>query len=603
MHEWFQRVPKERRRNVKFRRWLLLKCRDDLALRQAVWAACRADPLFYVNAFVWTFDPRLDTKTVPFATFPVQDEAIRVMLACIREGRDLVIEKSRDMGASWISLTVMEYLWHFHPGFTFLMVSRKEDLVDKPGDPGSLFWKVDFIHKHLPTWLMPPGWNPKDHRKRMHFDNPALGGTIDGEATTGAASVGDRRSAIFLDEFSRMEGDVGWQILGGTADATRCRIFNFTPWGTGNAAYSLARRGDMRKLRLHWSDHPEKAAGLYRYDTEAKKLETLDAGFPFPADYPFVLDGKLRSPWYDGECQRRANDREVAQMLDIDYLGSAYQFYDSSVIDALRRQDARAPLWQGDVLCDEAGRFEGLIEKEGGPLRLWMNPTTHGKIPFGKFAAGADIAAGTGATNSCLSVVNCETGEKVAEYATPYARPEQFARTCVALCRAFGDGAGEGCRFIWEQQGPGIVFGLEIIRLGYRNVYYRRNEQSLSKKESDTPGWYPSPDNKRSVHERYRAALAQRKFVNRSAEALAECLAYVVAATGHVEYGGGAAGDDPTGARVNHGDRVVADALAWKLAEEVPQAARTENPDEPPVKSLAWRRKLGREEANDPWKD
>src|SRR5262249_18561053 len=138
----------------------------------------------------------------------------------------------------------------------------------------------------------------------------------------------------------------GYQLLAGTADTTRCRIFNFTPFGTSGAAYALARRGDVRKLRLHWSEHPEKARGLYRYDLDKNQLDVRDKGYHFPVDFNFVLDGRLRSPWYDGECQRRANDREVAQMLDIDYQGSQYQFFDASMIRDLQRTYGQPPLWE-----------------------------------------------------------------------------------------------------------------------------------------------------------------------------------------------------------------------------------------------------------------
>ncbi|KKM18364.1 hypothetical protein LCGC14_1666400, partial [marine sediment metagenome] len=46
--------------------------------------------------------------------------------------------------------------------------------------------------------------------------------------------------------------------------------------------------------------------------------------------------------------------------------------------------------------------------------------------------------------------------------------------------------------------------------------------------------------------------------------------------------------EDPSGARANHGDRVIADALAWFLAADV-KAKREVVKLDPPVGSLAWR--------------
>lgn len=592
--DYFSHVPKSLAANLDYRLGIFRESHSSKSSQQALLQACSEDILFYVNTFCFTYDPRKPEKSLPFITWPFQDKALHEILRCIEDGRDLVIEKSRDMGASWMSLTVMEWLWHFHPGNSFLMVSRKEDLVDAPGDPDSLFWKVDFIHRHLPDWL-----RPDTDRRKLHFGNLGNGSTIDGESTTAAAGVGGRRTAMFIDEFSRIEE--GYALLAGTADTTRCRIFNFTPFGTSNAAYKLARRGDVRKLRLHWSEHPEKALGLYRYDEAEKRLDIIDKEHFHGVEFNFVLDGRLRSPWYDGECSRRDNPREVAQMLDIDYQGSAYQFFDKPLITDLQRTYACPAYWEGDISCDtDTGKPLELVKCTGGPLKLWTHLDSQGRPKTGPYSVGADLSTGNGATNSCVTFLDCMTGEKVAEYVTPFLRPEQLAPRILALCWIFKDEIGEGARLAWEVPGPGIHFGKAIIEYGYRNVYYRINEIRIGKSVSDTPGWVANNDNKRLLLEEYRAALVTRQFVNRSHEALEECLFFVHTSTGTVEHSEGqnrAKGEaqtatDPSGASVNHGDRVIADALAWKMAKGLgrmrPEAKRLEIQ----TGSLAWRRQL-----------
>ena len=110
---------------------------------------------------------------------------------------------------------------------------------------------------------------------------------------------------------------------------------------------------------------------------------------------------------------------------------------------------------------------------------------------------------------------------------------------------------------------------------------------------SDVPGWYPSVNSKRLLLEEYRAALHARSFINRSWDALDECLSFRYTLQGTVEHGREATGgDDPSGARANHGDRVIADALAWMLARKYAQSARPDDPDEVVPGSLAWRRNL-----------
>lgn len=592
----YQTAPKDVGRNLLYRDALLARADANKRVRDSIIDACRHDLLWYVNLWVWTYDPRKPQKLIPFITWPFQDKAFLEILDCVEQGRDLVIEKSRDMGASWMSLTVMEWLWHFHRGNTFLMVSRKEDLVDSPGDPDSLFWKVDFIHRNLPDWL-----RPKTDRRKLHFGNSDNGSTIDGESTTAAAGVGGRRTAMFIDEFSRIEE--GYQLLAGTADTTRCRIFNFTPWGTSNAAYKLARRGDLKKLRLHWSEHPEKAAGLYRYDAERGMVDVLDQSHKFTIDYRFVLDGKLRSPWYDAECVRRANDREVAQMLDINYEGSSYQFFDKSLITKLQQEYACSPFWEGDVDFDpDTGRPFGLVKGEAGLLKLWCPLDAQDRPPEAVYAAAADVSTGTGATNSCLTVIDVKTGEKVAEYAAPYFRADQFALRTVAVCSWFRDKLGDGAKVGWENVGPGGAFGKRLMETGYRNVYYKEKNPALpsSSGYSDTPGWMPTNENKRAVLEEYRSALASKRCINRSHIALEECLYFIINPQGHIVHAGEFDRDDPSGARVNHGDRVIADALAWRVAKSLGGGkvqVRREAEPEVAVGSLAWRRQLHEERA------
>jgi hypothetical protein len=79
------------------------------------------------------------------------------------------------------------------------------------------------------------------------------------------------------------------------------------------------------------------------------------------------------------------------------------------------------------------------------------------------------------------------------------------------------------------------------------------------------PGYFFTKDNKRTTIGEYREALDSGKFINRSYQALRECLEYVyVRSNSSIEHSKCANTIDPTGARDNHGDRVIADALLHK---------------------------------------
>jgi phage terminase large subunit len=194
MSSIYNSVPKGMEENLNFRSTALEKAVTDPKTREALWIACSRDLLFYVNTFGWTYDPRKKNGVLPFITYPFQDDAMLQIEECITTGKDLVIKKSRDMGASWMLLTVFEWFWHFKDGQSFLLVSRNEDYVDKTGNPKALFWKIDFTHKHLPNWML-----PAITRTKLRLTNDDNGSTIDGESTTGDVARGDRRTAIGLD--------------------------------------------------------------------------------------------------------------------------------------------------------------------------------------------------------------------------------------------------------------------------------------------------------------------------------------------------------------------------------------------------------------------
>ena len=531
-NEFYDLVPKDPAQNLKFREEMVQMGSTDKKAAEELYIMCSRDMLFYINTFCWTYDPRVGDGTLPFITYDFQNESFGELHDCIGK-RDIVIKKSRDMGASWMLLTVFEYMWHFRPSQSFLLVSRNEDYVDKPGNPKSLFWKIDFIHKYLPGWL-----KPRLTRTKLRLTNEDNGSTIDGESTTGDVARGDRRTAIGLDEFAAFDIDAGYRALASTRDATRCRIFNSTPSGTNNAFYDLATSDTISQITLHWTRHPIKAAGQYK-DSQ----------------------GKTRSPWYDEECKRCANPQEIAQELDIDFAGSDYQFFDVIMLDKLMQDTARKPMTIGELKFNAVNAsVEGFDQMPKGNLRLWVNPDAQGNLPKDrKYAIGADIAAGTGSSNSVLSVGDCRTGEKVAELVTPNLRPDQLATYAVALGRWFC-GSEDEATMIWEAPGPGRNFGDRVMELGYRNIWRKK---SIDGKVNKIPGWWPTKDEKRSLYSEYRTALSTNKFINRSIDALRECKEIIFAATGWIPHSRSLRTVDPSGARENHGDRPTADALLW----------------------------------------
>lgn len=587
---YWEQVPRDRMGNLAFRRAMLEAAHGDKHWQNVLLEMCRKDVIFSIAVFNWQYNPNAIGKQDefgPFIPWDFQIDAVREILSAIVDRKDLVIEKSREMGASWLCLMVMEWLWRFHPRKKFLFISRDADAVDKTGEPDSLFWKIDFIHKNLPRWLMPREWDPRNHRLNFRFINPDNDSTITGQASTSKAGVGGRATAIFIDEFSKIRDDK--KVRQGTASTSGCRIFNGTHEGIDKELYNLTQQPEVRKLVMHWTMHPEKCKGMYHYDEELRQLVVDDPSYDFDKDWQKdynrdgaekkfvpVIDGTpsggyapgIRSPWYDMQANKIGTSRAVAMELDIDARGSAFLVFDALVIHRLVREKAREPDWEGDAVVVD-GEIKEFLRRKGGPLRMWGALTHMQQAPRQPYCAGADIAYGLQATPSVFSLGAPDLGMKVLEFASAEIEETEFADLSVALCRHFCDAKGHGARLCWDASGAaGQRYGRRVMDLGYWNIYFRASEESVVRTPTDTPGWYGRGETKNVLLKEYAAALQNGSLVNPSELALLETLSFQWKNSVMV-HSGAVAADDPAKSGDNHGDRVIADALLWKMMKEM----------------------------------
>lgn len=525
--------------------------------------------ILWLNAFGMIEEPR--SKIVvgpisgmhrfPWITWPIQDKTLIAIYDAIDQEYDLLIEKSRDMGATIDCLAVFLWFWLFHPNSLFLCSSRKEEFVDKAGEPKALFYKLDFLLEHLPPWMI-----PQFTRNHLHLRNLNNGSVISGESTNPDMGRGDRRKALLLDEFAAVPDAPA--VLAATADTADCRLFNSTPRGAGNydefgqlrgnAFAALRHSKRVKVFRLHWSDHPVKGAGKTRIDD------------------PGTGGQKWTSPWYRREEKRRVSRVEIAQEVDIDYAGAGDMFFDADVIAKMRLNKACSEPRRGELSFNvetlEPGRHYKITlgdftYKDDGILSIWQQPAED------NYAAFADISQGGGASNSCLHVGSVTKRIQVASLLTPFLSPEKFAQYSVAVSMWYG-GQTEGAFLGWEANGIGNIFGMEVWRLGYTRVLGNIN-QSLPWEPTgkNKIGWHSDPDKKLNFLADFRSTLAKGEYVVRD-KALIDELEY------YVNYENGGVGpsemvSESSGARTAHGDRVIAGAGVKFCIDRQPEYIHT----------------------------
>lgn len=261
-------------------------CNKKAEARAITWNLCaRPDNpaegcIFFIENFGWTFDPRPQSSPnhLPFILFEFQKDAIRWLVDCIDNGHDGLLEKSRDMGVTWLAVWVFLWYWLFKDGVNLLLGSYKEKLVDDRTDD-SLFGRLDYAVDSLPTWILPKGFNTKKHRTQMRLSNPANGNLIAGDTMNPDFGRGTRKTAIFFDELGSWDwAKDAWE---GAAQATACRIANSTP--KGRNFYAKLRETGIDILRLHWKRHPLKDNEWYEFEktrsTEEAIAQELDISY------------------------------------------------------------------------------------------------------------------------------------------------------------------------------------------------------------------------------------------------------------------------------------------------------------------------------------
>jgi len=238
----------------------------------ALKAHYKQHPADFINDWGMTYDPRnaeIDKPTVvPFLLFPRQREYVGWLFERWRKREDGLTEKSRDMGVSWLCVGFAVWMFLFWPGVVVGVGSRKEEYVDKLGDPKSLFWKVRSFIDLLPDEFQPERWNSKDHAPFMRVLNVENGSSIIGEAGDNIGR-GARTSIYFIDESAYLEH--ADSVIAALSQTSNCKQHVSTPNGAGNQFYRMRHSGRTKVFVFDWKDDPRKGKDWYQ-----KQVEELD---------------------------------------------------------------------------------------------------------------------------------------------------------------------------------------------------------------------------------------------------------------------------------------------------------------------------------------
>ncbi|NIB43805.1 TerL protein [Pseudomaricurvus alkylphenolicus] len=257
---------------------LLQKLREDSDLLKAVKVHYANNPADFICDWGMTYDPRkmIDggLANIPFILWGRQRDYIEWLDGRFNKGERGLVEKSRDCGVTWLSVGYAVTKWLFVDGFAAGFGSRKEQLVDKLGDPDSIFEKIRHFVGNLPDIFLPVGFSKKEHATYMRLLNPANGSSITGEAGDNIGR-GGRKSVYFVDEAAFIEHQE--MVDAALSQTTNCQIDISTFNGNGNPFYVKQQRfaGTERHFVFDWRDDPRKDEEWYQKQKEEQSEETV----------------------------------------------------------------------------------------------------------------------------------------------------------------------------------------------------------------------------------------------------------------------------------------------------------------------------------------
>lgn len=246
----------------------------------------------FIMDWMDTYDPRKSPnnanpeqrgeKWMPFVFFERQKDVIDFFESCSKDQESGLIEKCRDFGLTWLACAYSVWRWLFIKDDAIGWGSRKESLVDRSGDPDSIFEKMRLIIRRLPAIWLPAGFNWARHTTFMKIINPENGAVIAGEAGDNIGR-GGRRSCYFLDEAAYIERPE--KVEASLGDNTNVRFDISSVNGIGNVFHRRREhgiewspgaeipKGYIRVFVADWRDHPLKTQEWYdlrksRYERE-----------------------------------------------------------------------------------------------------------------------------------------------------------------------------------------------------------------------------------------------------------------------------------------------------------------------------------------------
>lgn len=311
------------------------------------------DPIRFIEDFMLIKVNKANgSPPKPFFLFEYQKKIIyKIMeLENAPQESELLIDKPREMGITWLLCAYFEWRWLFTPNYSSFILSRSEEEVDDGTrtPDGSIFGKFRWMLDRLPKYLYPSSYQRKVVRgtttdMNLKLINPTIGSSITGSSTNSEAGRSRRYSTTWVDEVFAI--DRFQEVYRALQTVSKVKIFTSTVApGKVYEDFKKARAAEGNYISLTWKDHPFKDQEWY--DGVKTKAELMnDPELMREAEPSYAINPK--SAYYPTIGKSR--------LLECDY-NPRFPLFDS--LDIGGKQDLTVIIqWQftgTDVICLDA---------------------------------------------------------------------------------------------------------------------------------------------------------------------------------------------------------------------------------------------------------
>jgi hypothetical protein len=313
--------------------------------------------------------------------------------------------------------------------------------------------------------------------------------------------------------------------------------------------YKLVMDGKTKRIRLDWFRHPEKSLGLnciWPAPNEKDMDRLRDKWAPRE---------KLTSPWRDKEELRRTA-REMAQEIDIDYLGAGAMVFDGRATESLQLYIKLPEVIQAYL----SPRLESLTwEEVHEPFNKEGYLIVYEKPQAGHFySTGFDIVEGRADGDFFVGLVlDRITKNVVARY---YSHEDEVtaARIIAAITKYYTlDEEAPWCGI--ETNGPGLATFDRAVELDVSNLFMAPRFDVTNGTVSYKKGWRTDTASRNELIAGIRDYLIDQAGALNSQRLIGELFTFVRNATGRAEAQAGC-----------HDDEVFAFGIALQVDQLAP---------------------------------